>query len=189
MKTTHKNCLIVSTLVTAWLGMQLIHETGHVLGAWATGGSVTRVHLDPLSFSRTDLADNPQPLVVAWSGPILGALIPILLWLVHSKSRLAGSFVTRFCASFCLVANGVYLGIGSFDRVGDAGDLLRHGAALWQLWLFGLLATPLGLLLWHQQGAQFGIGKDAKEPERRVVLRTVVLALLLTVIGLVVGGD
>jgi hypothetical protein len=32
--------LILSMLVAAWLGMQAVHETGHVLGAWMSGGSV-----------------------------------------------------------------------------------------------------------------------------------------------------
>lgn len=44
--------------------MQAIHECGHVLGAWLTGGQVARVVLNPLTLSRTDLAENPRPLVV-----------------------------------------------------------------------------------------------------------------------------
>jgi hypothetical protein len=53
---------------------------------------------------------------------------------------------------------GWYLGVGSFDRVGDAGDLLRHWAAVWQLWLFGLATAPSGLFLWHRLGPYFGLG-------------------------------
>jgi predicted Zn-dependent protease len=47
--------LIGSTVVGSWLGMQAVHELGHVLGAWWTDGDVSRVVLHPLSISRTDL--------------------------------------------------------------------------------------------------------------------------------------
>jgi Peptidase M50B-like len=62
--------LILSTVLGSWLGMQAIHESGHVFGAWLTGGRVTRVVLHPLTISRTDLAHNPSPLAVVWAGPV-----------------------------------------------------------------------------------------------------------------------
>jgi hypothetical protein len=45
----HQFVLIVSILLGSWLGMQAVHETGHVLGAWLTGGGIARVVLWPLS--------------------------------------------------------------------------------------------------------------------------------------------
>src|SRR5207244_10439690 len=80
--------LICSTLLGSWLGMQAVHELGHVLGAWLTGGRVARVVLYPLTISRTDLADNPRPLVVVWAGPLVGVTIPLLLWAVRANARL-----------------------------------------------------------------------------------------------------
>ncbi|MDG2389927.1 MAG: hypothetical protein P8M30_11460 [Planctomycetaceae bacterium] len=35
--------LAVSMLPICWLGMMLVHEVGHVLGAWLTGGVVQKV--------------------------------------------------------------------------------------------------------------------------------------------------
>ena len=61
---------IASLLALSWLAMQAIHELGHVVGALATGGSITRVVLHPLQISRTDVLPNPQPGVVVWLGPI-----------------------------------------------------------------------------------------------------------------------
>jgi len=40
--------LIASTVLASWLGMQALHELGHVFGAWITGGEVKRVVLNPL---------------------------------------------------------------------------------------------------------------------------------------------
>jgi hypothetical protein len=65
-------------LIASWLGMQLVHELGHVMAAYATGGSVERVVLHPLELSRTDLARNPRPLAVASAGPLGGA--GLFLW-------------------------------------------------------------------------------------------------------------
>src|SRR4051812_10528780 len=92
--------LIISTLAASWLGMQAPHELGHACGAWLTGGRVAKVVLYPLAFSRTDLGENPHPLPVAWAGPVIGALIPLILWLIASAVRLPGAFVLRFFAGF-----------------------------------------------------------------------------------------
>ncbi|MEZ6190206.1 MAG: hypothetical protein R3C45_02840 [Phycisphaerales bacterium] len=55
VKRVHQIVLIVSTLITSWLGMMVIHEAGHVLGAWTSGGVVSRVNLPLFGFSSTDL--------------------------------------------------------------------------------------------------------------------------------------
>jgi hypothetical protein len=75
----HQVILIASTLLGSWLGMQAVHELGHVAGAWLTGGRVEKVVLHPLTISRTDLAHNPAPLLVVWAGPTVGVLLPLAL--------------------------------------------------------------------------------------------------------------
>jgi hypothetical protein len=173
--------LIASTLVTSWLGMQAVHELGHVLGAWATGAEVTQVVLHPLAFSRIDLAENRLPGVVVWAGPIVGAALPLAVWLVAVLLKLPGAFFLRFIAGFCLVANGLYIGLGSFGRVGDCGEMLRHGSPAWQIWLFGMTAVPLGLWLWHGQGKQFGLGKNAEPASNSIALASLLARLALVV--------
>src|SRR5262245_50701026 len=167
--------------------MQAVHESGHVLGARLTGGRVARVVLHPLTISRTDLAHNPSPLVVVWAGPLLGVALPLLLWAAAAAARLPGAFVLRFFAGFCLLANGLYIGLGSFDRVGDCGEMLRHGSEPWQLWLFGAATAPAGLWLWHGQGPYFGLGPPGGRVRPGVAYGTLVACLALVVLGLVVG--
>jgi hypothetical protein len=152
--------LIVATLVASWLGMQAVHELGHILAARLTGGRVNNVALHPLGISRTDVAENPHPLVVAWAGPILGATAPLMAWGLALSCRSTIAFLLRFFAGFCLVANGLYIGLGSFARIGDCGEILRHGSAPWQLWLFGLVTVPAGFALWHGQGRHFGFARS-----------------------------
>jgi hypothetical protein len=179
--------LIVSTLLASWLGMQAIHEAGHIVAARLTGGVVARVVLHPLTISRTDLAHNPAPLVVVWAGPLFGVLVPLLVWATAALARLRGAFLLRFFAGFCLIANGAYIAGGSFDGIGDAGDMLRHGAPMWQLWLFGVLTLPAGLWLWHGQGEHFGLGRGGGRVHPAAVCASVLVCLLLVALGFAVG--
>src|SRR5437870_4523012 len=117
--------------------MQAVHEAGHVLGAWLTGGDVVKVVLHPLTISRTELGHDPHPTIVVWAGPVFGVCFPLLAWGLAAAVRLPGSFVLRFFAGFCLIANGAYLAGGSFDGIGDCGVMLRNGTPIWLLWLFG----------------------------------------------------
>ncbi|MGH7128032.1 MAG: M50 family metallopeptidase, partial [Planctomycetaceae bacterium] len=140
----HQAVLIASLLPLSWLGMMAVHEFGHVLGAWATGGTVTEVVLHPLAISRTDVRPNPRPLIVVWAGPLIGTLLPAAALAAAVLVRLPGAFLLRFFAGFCLIANGAYIGVGSLSGTGDAGVMLRHGSPPWALWLFGLAAVAAG---------------------------------------------
>jgi hypothetical protein len=183
----HQVILIVATIVGSWLGMQAAHELGHVMGAWMTGGQVSRVVLDPLTISRTDLSHNPAPGFVVWAGPVAGVMLPLAAWMITAVARMPGAFVLRFFAGFCLIANGLYIGIGSFGGVGDCGEMLRHGSQPWQLWLFGLLTAPFGLWLWHGQGKYFGFGPSARPISRGVAYGTFVICMLLLLLGFLAG--
>jgi hypothetical protein len=171
------------------MGMQAIHESGHVLGAWLTGGRVARVVRNPLTISRTDLADNPRPLIVVWAGPLFGVAAPLLLWGVAAAAGASWAFLMRFFAGFCLLANGLYIGFGSFDRVGDCGEMLRYGSDLWHLWLFGASTAPVGLWLWHRQGPHFGLGPARGQVNRGTAYGSLVACLGLLILGFVVGGE
>jgi hypothetical protein len=184
----HKAILIAATMLGSWVAMQACHELGHVAAAMLTGGRVAQVVLNPLTISRTDLADNPRPLVVVWAGPLLGVTLPLVMWLAASAVQMPGAFVLRFFAGFCLLANGLYIGVGSFNRIGDCGPMLEHGSQLWQLWLFGAAAAPPGLWLWHGQAVHFGLGKDKRAVAPVVAYTTLLACMLLLVLGFAVGG-
>lgn len=168
-------CLLITMfLPLCWLWMQVVHELGHVLGAWLFGGRVTHVALHPLAISRTDVDPNPHPVLVVWAGPIIGVAFPVAAW-----GALAGwkaiRHLARFFAGFCLVANGAYIGMGPWFPVGDAAIMLKYHAA-WPLAVFGVVTFAFGLLLWHGQGPWFGLGDEPERVSDRTVL--VVAALL-----------
>ena len=177
----HRLVLVTSTLVFSWLGMQAVHELGHVLHAWMTGGKVTRVLLDPLEISRTDVAPNPHPQFVAWGGPIWGSVLPALLWSALRAARFRRAWLARFFAGFCLVANGAYLLGGSLWPAGDAEVLVREGAPRWALAGFGITATAAGLCLWNGLGQYFGLGRNRKPVDKAA-------AWLVATAAIVVAG-
>jgi hypothetical protein len=157
--------LIATFLPLCWLAMQAVHELGHVVGAVATGGTIEKVVLHPLTISRTDVSPNTRPLIVVWAGPVVGVLLPLLLLL--AARRLKWAYLIQFFAGFCLIANGAYIGIGSLGKIGDAGEILRHGIAIWLLWLFGAVCFPFGLYLWNGLGPHFGLGAAAGKVDHR----------------------
>jgi hypothetical protein len=188
MKRLHQSVLIGSSFLASWLGMQTLHECGHVLGAFLTDAEVKRVVLNPLSISRTDLGLNPNPLFVVWAGPIFGVLLPLILWKVVATTRTPGTFVFRFFAGFCWIANGAYIAVGSFDRIGDCGEMLTHGSERWMLWLFGSITIPIGLWLWHDQGSNFGLGSANGAVNWCIAYSTLAACLVLVIFGFSVGG-
>ena len=174
-----------SFLLACWLWMQIVHEAGHVVGAWLSGGTVKQVVLHPLTISRTEVEGSTQPLIVIWSGPIVGCIAPLLLWCLAAAGKWPSAFVFRFFAGFCLIVNGAYLAAGSFDGIGDCGDLLRHGAPIWTLWLFGAITLPSGLLLWHRQGEHFGMGPAPKLVSRQLAYSSAAFALVTIIAELI----
>ena len=182
MNRLHQCVLIVATVALSWLAMQAVHELGHVLGATISGGKVAGVILHPATISYTRLAENPNPLLTVWMGPIVGIALPLVAFGIARWAKLPGWYLIQFFAGFCLVANGAYLGFGSFNEVGDAGEMLRHGTPIALLWLFGLITIPIGLWLWNGLGPYFGLGAGRGQVSR--VAAFVMLTILVTMVCL-----
>lgn len=179
MSRLHQIILIVATVIVSWFGMMVVHEMGHVIHALLSGGVVTKVDVCPWEFSRTDVSPNPAPLLVAWGGAIWGVLVPVLLWLLVRIAAFSYSYLMAFIAGFCCIANGAYIGVGSLVRMGDAGDLLRHGAAHWQLLLYGVTTVALGLCFWNGLGARFGLGDSNGQVDKRAALIMAIAAAVI----------
>jgi hypothetical protein len=129
--------------------MQIVHETGHVLLGSLTGGQVIAVDLHPLRISQTVVRPNPHPVAEVWGGPLVGCLVPVLLWRAFRLREEWPAACLRFFAGFCLIANGSYLGAAIWMPVGDAHELVQLGTSRWLLGLFGLITIPAGLWLWN----------------------------------------
>lgn len=177
--------LIASFLPFCWLAFMTVHELGHVVIGEITGGAITKLVLHPFGLSRTDVSPNPYPLAVVWGGPAIGVLLPLVIWGFMRRLGLPYDYLARFFAGFCLIANGTYIAAGAVYQIGDAGDMLRHGAATWHLLLFGLIAVPMGLLTWHRLGPAFGLGESNGRVDRGAVYWS--LGLFAVLFGAMLG--
>ncbi len=181
MKRLPQTLLILTFLLLSWLLMQVIHECGHIIAALLSGGVVEQVVLHPLAISRTDFATNPHPLWVAWWGALFGSILPLLCCAFTRKFLQSYHALFVAFAGFCLMANGIYLGVGVFEAYGDAGDIVRHGGEKWQLLLFGVLTVPSGLYLWDRVSLSFGFGEEHGHTERKHFIACAALLLLVLV--------
>jgi Peptidase M50B-like len=182
MKRLHQLLLIATFAPLCWLMMQVVHELGHIAAALGTGGTVTKVVLHPLTISRTDSSGSVHPLLVVWAGPVIGVIVPLTLLVVCKAAKLKWNYLVQFFAGTCLIANGAYIGVGSLQSIGDAGDLLRQGCPIGVLWFFGLGTVPFGLYLWNGLGASFGLGQAAGKVDRIATYLSAVLLFLVVVI-------
>ena len=101
------------------------------------------------SLRSTLFPDSKYPLIDAWAGAIIGVIVPLLIFLILKKLNRQNYFISIF-TGFCFLANGVYLGFAWVDKVGDTGEILRHGGNVISMILFGLITTSTGLFIWHQ---------------------------------------
>jgi hypothetical protein len=155
--------LIVSMLAGSWQGMLAVHELGHVINAWLSGGTVTKVDLPLIGFSQTHVLPNPHHQFTAWGGALWGTLLPLVLWAVTRRCAKAFGFLAAFFAGFCLIANGVYLAAGSF-----------------------IVAAMVGLRLWHGLGPHFGLGNGGVV-DRSAAITAMCALFCLCIIFLIAG--
>lgn len=179
-------------LWAAWWLMMASHEAGHVIAALFTGGAIDRIDLSPLGFSQTHLSSNPYPLVVVWAGPIVGAIDAVSAWLLARwLARRDAGFreqpVFTFLAGFCLLANGVYIGLGWVDRVGDTGEMLRLGTPIAVMVAFGVVCAGAGLALWHTLGPRLRLERISHADAWRLVLSSACVVTLGFIVARLVG--
>lgn len=159
----HRWLQVVAGIPLCWLLLQTVHELGHILACWVTGGTLRQVVLHPLELSRTELSSNPHPLIVAWSGALFGSLAPVLSWLAARRFFPPVAPHLRFLAGFCLAGNGIYYIVGTLDPGADPGDVMRYGGPPVLNYLFGITALAAGLALWNRLAPELGFGPGARE--------------------------
>ena len=176
---------VCALILFSWLGMMAVHECGHVLAAVATGGRIQKVVLFPLAFSRTDVSPNPKPLLVCWSGILVGAILPAACWNIVSRIQSPWVAMLRFFAGFCLVANGGYLLGGAIMNGADVADLILLGTPRWVPIIAGGIMLSLGLCMWHGLGPGIGFGRQAISPRWRQTLILIAIVVGIIVIELI----
>lgn len=130
----------IGLLAAAWCAMTFTHEGGHIVGGRLGGATLRDAELRPWRLPYSIHEPDPRPLVTLWSGPILGAIVPLA----------AAAAIRRdwawFIAYFCLLANGSYLAAAwiSGDRFLDTPQLLAAGAWPASILLYIVVTVVIG---------------------------------------------
>lgn len=120
--------------------MTVTHEAGHILGGACCGGTLRSADLAPWRLPYSFFEPDPFPLITLWAGLILGVAVPLSIALFVQRDWM------WFIASFCLLANGVYIAAGWFsdDHYLDTPRLLEQGANSLSIALYCLLTIGFG---------------------------------------------
>ncbi len=140
----------VLLLIASWCVMTFIHESGHVICGWACGGTLQSVDLIPWHLPYSMFDPDPRPLVTLWGGPILGALIPLLIAFLIRQNWM------WFIAYFCVLANGSYLATAWFsgDRYLDTPKLLENGAYPVTIAIYCVLTIGFGYVGFRRESVR-----------------------------------
>ncbi len=120
-----------------------LHEMGHVLAGWASGGDFRYIDVYPFHFSTTILQPNPHPGLVIWSGLLMGWLLPLLTIPVWKLQWAAIGPTLKCWSAYCWLAFGAYLALAAGESLSDTGQLRTEG---WPLALLISVGTTLAII-------------------------------------------
>ncbi|QDU88347.1 hypothetical protein Pla175_17220 [Pirellulimonas nuda] len=147
--------LAVPAAAWCWLAMMFVHELGHVVAGWLTGGRIAHVELRPGRLSHTLVLPNPWPTAVVWSGIIVGWLTPQIALALRPICWMRIGLVAEFWAGFCLLAGGVYLAVGGGTPLTDTEQLVALGWPLPMLIAIGAAVAVIGYVRARSASVRF----------------------------------
>ncbi len=71
-----------------------------------------------------------------------------------------------FFAGFCWLVNGVYIGMGAVEAVGDSREMLRLGTPMWVLGVFGIFGVVGGFWVVACDERAVGVWEGERGGER-----------------------
>ncbi len=127
--------LLLGSFAFGYNAATALHEFGHVLAAWATGGRVQAFYLHPFTTSYTTIDPDPSPLLTHAAGVTLAPLAGLVC--IALARRVEGAYTVPLYATgvAAFATSGIYLVVGTWAGMGDARTLVDLGT------------PPLGLML------------------------------------------
>jgi hypothetical protein len=132
-----------------WTLGTVFHELGHAISMWITGGTVSRITINPFSWSYTYYGTSPRfPAFTTWSGVVLGSVLGLLLLFIVTRKH-SPYFFPFVLASVAPILNGggYYLVDILVSHRGDASSLLQSGTPKFVLLGAAVFWLILGLYL------------------------------------------
>ena len=130
-----------------WVFGIVLHELGHAIAMWVTGGIVDRITIAPFSWSYTYYESTPKyPQLTTWSGVLIGAAIGLIVLLGIRKNTTPYLIPFIFLGFSPLLNGGGYYIVDTFiSNQGDAFSLLQSGVPKYVVLGVGLLLLAMGV--------------------------------------------
>jgi len=180
---------VLTLLAGFTIGMHVanfLHELGHALGCWLSGGRVTAIVIQsPMPAGFVD-GHAPNPFLTVWGGVAFGSLSTLApLAMAHwLRNNTVALYLALMTAAFCLGHNALYLVVGGIVPYADAENMIKLGAPQWLLVVLGI-PLLIGFVLVLATAIQ-PVGLRTGEPLWRWII--FVEAGLLTTPALMVAG-
>ena len=146
----------------AWVITVIIHELGHAISMWATRGNVTKITINPLSWSYTYYGSSPKyPIFTSAAGAGFGTLLGLLLLFFAYRSA------NLYWIPIWLISVGAFLQNGGYYAIdillgvdGDASRLLDLGISKPLLFGLSILMLIPGIILFVRLFPLFGLAPE-----------------------------
>jgi len=162
-----------------------VHELGHAIVIWATGGTVARIVLHPFSWSYTYYSSSPgYPILTSWAGILFESLLALLLAALVWRSRQRSwALLCLVIAIMALAKGGLYASIDAILQTGgDSTDLIWLGVPPALVIGVGAVLVGIGIFLAIAAFRSIDFGADSSLVGRALVLEGGLLPYLLCIV-------
>ncbi|MGB8983563.1 MAG: M50 family metallopeptidase [Anaerolineales bacterium] len=163
-----------------------VHELGHAIVIWATGGTVARIVLHPFTWSYTYYSPSPgYPILTSWAGILFESLLALLLAaLVWRWRQRSWALLCLVIAIMALAKGGLYASIDALLQTGgDSTDLIWLGVPRALVIGVGAVLVGIGIFLAVAAFRSIDFGADSSLIGRALVLEGGLLPYLLAIVA------
>jgi small basic protein len=160
-----------------WVLGIVLHELGHALAMWLTGGIVERITITPFSWPYTYYGSAPRyPQFTTWAGLLIGSALGLVVVFGVRKRTTPYLLPFLFAGLAPMLNGGGYYLVDTFvSKQGDATDLIRAGVPEYVVIGAGILFLAVGAGFVIRYAYRLGLTPREAFLERALLLASGVL--------------
>jgi hypothetical protein len=175
--------LLFGSFAFAYNVVVVLHEIGHVVGAWLTGGQTHSLVVHPFSTSSVEVNPDPRPLVTHIAGILAPPLVGLALFRGLRPFLSPALLPLLLVPSIAWASSGLYLLVGAALQAGDALVLMQQGVPRTLLFAAGVACVPVSAHLAQRLFPLLGLDRGSPPARRVVVLGGGVGTYLLAIVA------
>ena len=177
--------LLFGSFVFARFFATFLHEHGHAIAAWATGGKVCRIVFHPFSWSYVNHYSSKPGYenIVTWAGPLFAVFVGLLLLIIVWRWHRPNIMPVLMIGVVACCKDGSYLIISCLANTrGDGATLVKHGTPLVVVVAVGFILFAIGIVLAFTCLGLLGISPRDKTKIRILIIGAGFLPYLIAML-------